>query len=56
MVMGWIGSAGTDYLVLSTEDLVIGPWVTNVIPGEDGAMSVTNDTTDPKAFYKVIVE
>ncbi|VGO16315.1 hypothetical protein PDESU_04906 [Pontiella desulfatans] len=56
IVMGWTGEAGTDYLMLKTDDLVEGLWTTNVIPGEDGQMSVTNDTAAPKLFYRVIVE
>jgi hypothetical protein len=57
LIMGWEGVVGASYAVQRTEDLVSEPW-SNVVEGisGEGTLSVTNDTTDPQAFYRTILE
>ncbi|MDF7823586.1 hypothetical protein P4B35_06135 [Pontiellaceae bacterium B12227] len=56
LVIGWQGTNVATYTLQADADLVNAPGWTNVvdISGIDGPMSVTNDTTDPKMFYRII--
>ncbi len=55
LIMSWEGLSGVSYAVQRRGSLVSGSW-SNVVEGlmGSGTISVTNDTTDPQAFYRTI--
>jgi hypothetical protein len=58
LIMGWIGVSGESYAVQRKEDLVEDLVWSNIVTGITGVgpISVTNDTTDPQAFYRTVLE
>ena len=56
LVIGWNGSSAATYTLQADDNLVVAPGWSNVVDiiGVDGPMGVTNSTTDPKMFYRVI--
>jgi len=58
LVMGWVGEAGGTYAVQRADALGTPTIWSNVIENITGVgpISVTNDTTDPKAFYRTILQ
>ncbi|VGO20869.1 hypothetical protein [Pontiella sulfatireligans] len=57
-VVSWQGDSSAMYAIQSCPDLVEGFWsnIETNVPGIDGAMVITNEITEPQAFYRVIVE
>lgn len=57
LVASFIGEAGGTYAVQRTDDLVYGTW-SNVVEGitGEGAINVTNDTTEAQSFYRIILQ
>jgi hypothetical protein len=58
MVISWDGNSLGTYTLQRKLDLVTDRWsnIVENIPGIDRAMSVTNDTSEPQAFYRIISE
>ena len=56
VVIGWQGMAAATYSVQMRATLAYGSWsnITESISGLDGIMSVTNTTTLPVAFFRLI--
>jgi hypothetical protein len=57
-VVGWNGTNTATYAVQRRLDLAAGSWsnIVEDITGVDGVMSVTNATTEPQAFYRIILQ
>ncbi len=58
LVFNWTGDADGTYVLQCRASLVSGEWTNAVeeISGLDGTMSVTNDTSAPQAFYRIVIE
>ena len=58
VVVSWQGTNTATYALQTRTDLASGDWnsvVTNMA-GINGLMSVTNDTTDPEAYFRTLGE
>lgn len=57
VVLSWQSNPAGIYTIQQKLDLFFGTWsnIVENIPGISGVMSVTNDTTEPQAFYRTIL-
>ncbi|VGO20823.1 autotransporter outer membrane beta-barrel domain-containing protein [Pontiella sulfatireligans] len=57
-VVRWPSDASAKYVIQSRSNLVEGSWsnIESNIPGNDGAMVITNELTEPQAFYRIILD